>query len=113
MSAGGVIISNSESDLIGLASTIGAASIVIGAIVSIISFLGCFGAANEKGLLLKTYFVFLIVLVILEISVGAAAYARRDQIPQQLDDAWVNAAKTPNSTALIEIQKQVIMSRKF
>jgi hypothetical protein len=37
---------------------------------SIVSFLGCFGAANEKGMLLKTYFVILVVLIILELSVG-------------------------------------------
>lgn len=107
MSAGGVIISNSEIDLLGLAASIGTASIVIGGIVSIISFLGCFGAANEKGLLLKTYFVLLIILVILEISVGAAAYAKGDQIPGQLQQSWHNAAASPNSTTLLGIQEQV------
>jgi hypothetical protein len=55
-------------------------SIVIGCIITIVSFLGCFGAANEKGMLLKTYFALLIILVILEISVGIAAYVKRDAV---------------------------------
>jgi hypothetical protein len=81
MGGGGYIISNGTEDIIGLSSGIAAASIAIGAIVSIISFLGCFGAANEKGSLLKTYFLLLIILVILEIAVGAAAYAKSDEVP--------------------------------
>jgi hypothetical protein len=53
---------------------------VIGITITIVSFLGCFGAANEKGMLLKTYFALLIILVILEISVGIAAYAKMDDV---------------------------------
>jgi hypothetical protein len=53
---------------------------VIGLIITIVSFLGCFGAANEKGMLLKTYFGLLIILVILEISIGIAAYAKMDDV---------------------------------
>lgn len=91
MGTGGYIISNGSSDIIGLSSSIAAAAIAIGVIVSIISFLGCFGAANEKGMLLKTYFALLIVLVILEVAVGGAAYAKADQVLECLNlDSWTD-----------------------
>ena len=70
----------SSSDILNLSGSIGIAAIVIGLIITIVSFLGCFGAANEKGLMLKTYFGLLILLVILEISVGLAAYVKMDDV---------------------------------
>lgn len=107
MGTGGYILSSTTQDIIGLASTIGTAAIVIGTIVSIVSFLGCFGAANEKGILLKTYFIFLLLLIILEISVGAAAYARGDQIPEQIKGAWQGAAISPTqNVTILAIERQ-------
>jgi uncharacterized membrane protein len=67
-------------ELLNLTGTVAVASIVIGLLITIISFLGCFGAANEKGMLLKTYFGMLILLVVLELSVGIAAYVKRDSV---------------------------------
>jgi hypothetical protein len=101
MAGGGYIISNQANDIIGLSSSIATAAIVIGVIISLISFLGCFGAANEKGMLLKTYFVLLIILVILEVAVGAAAYAKRDNIDPLLQDAWRAGANSPTNNATI------------
>lgn len=46
----------------------------------VISFLGCFGAANEKGMLLKTYFALLLLVVVLELGVGGAAYTKKDDV---------------------------------
>ncbi|KAJ8329077.1 hypothetical protein BDV3_006272 [Batrachochytrium dendrobatidis] len=103
--AGGYINTNSAEDIVGLSGSIAVASIVIGCIVTIISFLGCFGAANEKGVLLKTYFALLIILVILEISVGAAAYAKRDEMNTSIDIAWHNAAQGPNNSTIVGIEK--------
>jgi hypothetical protein len=77
---GGFITSQSSQDILNLSGSIGISAIVIGLIVTIVSFLGCFGAANEKGIMLKSYFGILILLVILEISVGIAAYAKRDAV---------------------------------
>jgi hypothetical protein len=75
-----MITSSSSADILNLSGSIGISAIVIGIIITIVSFLGCFGAANEKGMLLKTYFGLLIILVILEISVGIAAYAKMDDV---------------------------------
>ncbi|KAI8895059.1 Tetraspanin family-domain-containing protein [Globomyces pollinis-pini] len=104
IAGGGYIVSNNTNDIVGLSSGIAAASIAIGLIVSVVSFLGCFGAANEKGMLLKTYFFFLIILIILEVSVGIAAYAQRDNIDPVLEAAWIEEASNPNNSQLIRIE---------
>ncbi|KAI9336652.1 Tetraspanin family-domain-containing protein [Zopfochytrium polystomum] len=70
----------STGDLIHLSTTIAAGSLGVGIVVVVVSFLGCFGAANEKGMLLKTYFGLLCALVVLELGVGGAAYAKRDAV---------------------------------
>ena len=103
MAGGAYIVSNKVSDIVGLSGGIATASIIIGILVTIISFLGCFGAANEKGILLKTYFIVLCVVIILEIAVGAAAYAQRDNIPNILEQSW----KTSDSSTIIKIQNAV------
>ncbi|KAI8922038.1 Tetraspanin family-domain-containing protein [Powellomyces hirtus] len=93
--------------LINLGGTVATAGIVIGVIVTIVSFLGCFGAANEKGMLLKTYFALLIILVILEISVGIAAYSKRTDIEGSLGQAWgsaYNANTTASHRALMNVE---------
>lgn len=70
----------SQSDVIDLTGSISVAAIVIGIIITIVSFLGCFGAANEKGFLLKSYFAMLLVLIVLELSIGIAAYAKQGDV---------------------------------
>jgi hypothetical protein len=99
--AGGGYIINNNADIIGLSSSIATSAIIIGVIISLISFLGCFGAANEKKLLLKSYFGLLIILVILEIAVGTAAYVKRDNIDPLLKDGWVHAFNQPDSNSTI------------
>ncbi|KAI8925219.1 Tetraspanin family-domain-containing protein [Entophlyctis helioformis] len=106
IATGGYINSSAPEDFANVAGSIAAAAIVIGSIIAIVSFLGCFGAANEKGLLLKTYFALLLVLVILEISVGAAAYAKRDTIDGTLTAAWRDTAISNNAT-ILRIEKAV------
>ena len=106
MAGGAYIVSNKVSDIVGLSGGIAAASIIIGILVTIISFLGCFGAANEKGILLKTYFIVLCVVIILEIAVGAAAYAQRDNIPYILENSW-KSTYAADSGSIVKIQNSV------
>ena len=81
MIGGGAYIKNSTtSDVINMNGGLAVAAIIIGVIITIISFFGCFGAANEKGVLLKTYFAMLFILVILELSIGIAAIAKKDDV---------------------------------
>ncbi|KND01986.1 uncharacterized protein SPPG_02492 [Spizellomyces punctatus DAOM BR117] len=91
-------------DFINLGGTVATAAVVIGVIVTIVSFLGCFGAANEKGMLLKTYFALLIILVILEISVGIAAYSKRNTVENALEGAWKEALAAKHTTAIMQIE---------
>ncbi|KAJ3114143.1 Leukocyte surface antigen cd53, partial [Nowakowskiella sp. JEL0407] len=104
ISGGGYLQSNTTSeDVINLSSPIAIAAIVIGLIITLVSFLGCFGAANEKGLLLKSYFVLLIVLIILEISVGIAAYVKKEEIPTLLEKGWTTSYRTsPKGIFVVE-----------
>ncbi|KAI8803107.1 Tetraspanin family-domain-containing protein [Cladochytrium replicatum] len=92
---------NGTDDITNMGASVAVAAIIIGIIITIVSFLGCFGAANEKGVLLKTYFVMLLVLVILEISVGSAAYAKRGDIPTYVENGWRQAYRHQPSNILV------------
>ncbi|RKO97439.1 hypothetical protein CXG81DRAFT_25214 [Caulochytrium protostelioides] len=87
----------------GLVHSIAAAAICIGVIVALISFVGCFGAANEKGMLLRTYFALLCIVVILEIGVGAAAIARKDSINSLLVTYYDGQAARTDGGSLVEV----------
>ncbi|KAI9361680.1 Tetraspanin family-domain-containing protein [Zopfochytrium polystomum] len=78
----------STGDLIHLSTTIAAGSLGVGIVVVVVSFLGCFGAANEKGMMLKTYFGLLCALVVLELGVGGAAYVKRDAVADLVERQW-------------------------
>ena len=78
--AGSVIKSGRQDDIGVTESNIGTVAIVMGLIIGLISFLGCFGAANEKGLLLKSYFALLLIVIIMQIGIGIAAYVERDKV---------------------------------
>ncbi|KAI9091012.1 Tetraspanin family-domain-containing protein [Phlyctochytrium arcticum] len=93
-----------SNSLLNLGSTVAIAAIIIGIIVTIVSFFGCFGAANEKGMLLKTYFALLIILVVLEISVGIAAYAKRNTVEQALGEAWESAHKNNATMPILQLE---------
>jgi heme A synthase len=60
--------------------SVSAAAIILGCIVTMVSFIGCCGAVNEKGILLKTYFVFMLILIILQITAGSLAINRKDKV---------------------------------
>lgn len=95
------MISNGKGDdIINLSGTIAAGACTIGVLVTVVSFFGCFGAANEKGVLLRTYFALLIILMVLELSVGIAAYVKKDEIPNLLGDAWIKSVSDNSTTSL-------------
>lgn len=70
----------SQSDVIDLTGSISIAAIIIGITIGLISLFGCLGTYNEKGFLLKTYFAMLLILIVLEVSVGIAAYAKQSEV---------------------------------
>jgi len=88
----------------GLSSTtIAAGVIVLGVLVFIISFFGCWGATRENRVLLIIYFGCVLLFVLIEFSLGIAAYAKRDKIPQIADDNWTHLYNT-DRTAVEDIE---------
>ncbi|KAJ3289106.1 Leukocyte surface antigen cd53 [Rhizoclosmatium sp. JEL0117] len=91
-------------DLIDLSGSTAAAAIGIGVLVTAVSLFGIFGAANEKGMLLKTYFALLLILVIFELGVGIAAYVKSDAVEGLLEQAWINSYSSKNPQSLNNLQ---------
>ena len=89
----GVYASKAESgvsQLFSLALAIGL--IVVGSFVLLTSCFGCFGAWRESRCFLGMYFVILLVLIIVQVSIGAAGFALRGRAQQELQNAWEKSA---------------------
>jgi len=61
-------------------------AIAAGAIILVVSFLGCCGAIKEIKPMLLLFFIFLILIFILEITAGVLAYVKRDELEAKLED---------------------------
>jgi len=73
----------------GLSSkTIAAGVVVLGVFVFLVSFLGFWGAIRENRFLLMVYFAIVLLFVIIEFSLGIAAYVKRDEMPGLVDAQW-------------------------
>ena len=79
MTSYGVQLLYSRADIFILQSA-ATAGIVLGVVTTLVSFLGCCGATNEKGVLLKTYFGMLLVLIVLQIVAGSIAASQQDNV---------------------------------
>ncbi|XP_038238126.1 tetraspanin-7-like isoform X1 [Dermochelys coriacea] len=68
--------------------SLGVAGLVMaaGAVVMALGFLGCLGAATEQRCLLRTFFVVLLTIILLELSGGLAFYACRGQFDRYAQD---------------------------
>jgi len=68
--------------------------IVIGALITLVSFLGCCGSFTSNGCLMKTYGVLLVILLIAEIGTAIAIYVFKgdikDIINQGMGEARIN-----------------------
>ncbi|CAH8485727.1 unnamed protein product [Schistosoma intercalatum] len=69
--------------------------IIIGAIVLIVSFLGCCGAIKENVYMLYLYSFLLIVLLISELAVPIVAYVYRQEIDERLEKSMTSAINNP------------------
>ncbi|CAG8476003.1 13403_t:CDS:2 [Ambispora leptoticha] len=81
------------------------AMITLGGLISLVSFLGCFGAANEQPVILTFYFGLLFILVISQIAVGSLAFSYRQDVDSILEKTW--------STAFQENPKLIINLEKY
>lgn len=59
-------------------------AIAVGAVILVVSFLGCCGAIKEVAPMLMAFFVLLIIIFLLEIAVGVFAYVKRGELENEL-----------------------------
>ncbi|KAF9185578.1 Inositol-pentakisphosphate 2-kinase [Haplosporangium sp. Z 767] len=62
--------------------------LVLGATISLVSFLGYYGVMNEKRWILWAHGMILLIAIALQITVGAIAFVYRNQGTEVLDKAW-------------------------
>eukprot|EP00455_Lapot_gusevi_P019594 TRINITY_DN2092_c0_g1_i2.p1 TRINITY_DN2092_c0_g1~~TRINITY_DN2092_c0_g1_i2.p1 ORF type:complete len:256 (-),score=98.41 TRINITY_DN2092_c0_g1_i2:229-996(-) len=65
--------------------------LVLGVFMMVIAFMGCCGAKRESRALLGIYSLILIILIVCQIGVGIAIYAKQDDAPDALRSAWDGA----------------------
>lgn len=73
---------NSLKSIIQGLSGVNLAFIIAGAVVCIISFLGCCGALKENSCMVSTFMALLVLILIFEIAVGILAFHKRDKIEE-------------------------------
>ncbi|XP_018335605.1 CD63 antigen [Agrilus planipennis] len=71
--------------------------IVVGAIIFIIAFLGCFGAIRESYYMLMAFAVCLLIVFIIELAVGIAAAVYKQDFEMALKENLKNSMKNYNS----------------
>jgi len=64
------------------------ALIVLGSLVAIVSLFGCIGVSFKSRGMLKAYFAFVLVFMLVQIAVGITAYIYRDDIPIYASENW-------------------------
>jgi len=64
------------------------ALIVVGAIVILIAFVGCCGAAKESSWMTLTFSVLLAFIFLTELGVGIAGYVKHSELRETLDDQF-------------------------
>lgn len=110
LGGGGYIISNEYIDLAGFSSGIANASVILGLVVTLIAFLGIAGATNQSRLLLRFYFGLVLLLVLLQFSIGVGTFVKRDEIPFVMKQKWINAAIGNGNQTIISIENYVFLS---
>ncbi|CAG8479966.1 3211_t:CDS:2 [Funneliformis mosseae] len=65
--------------------------ISLGGLISLVSFLGCYGAANQKITFLKVYVISLFICIIFQIVIGSIAFAYHQEVDSILDKSWSKA----------------------
>jgi len=83
-----------------ITTTVAVGVIVLGAIVFVISFMGCFGAFKVSKCLLYTYAVVLLLLLIAFLVIGIVGYLNKSSLYTYASDAWSEASN--DTRGLIE-----------
>jgi len=73
--------------------------VAVGAFISLMSFLGCCGAWQESKCMLNIFLVLLVVILIVEVSVGAVGYAKRNKIEDAIKEGGIEVLKKNDAAA--------------
>lgn len=65
---------------------------VLGGLVLVLAFLGCFGALQENRVLLLLYAVLLVILIICQLAVAGVLLADRGSLEEYLKEQWAKAS---------------------
>ncbi|KAL3091015.1 hypothetical protein niasHT_023615 [Heterodera trifolii] len=68
--------------------------VAVGALLLVVGFLGCCGAACENNVLLTLYFVLLLILAMIEFVTVLALYTNRAELVDSVHNAFIASAKT-------------------
>ena len=66
----------------------------VGAIVLIIAFFGCYGAWKQSSIMLGIFFVFLLIIFILELAAGIYAATERSKVEDELKECLNDTLKS-------------------
>lgn len=72
--------------------------IIVGGVIFAVAFFGCCGSAKENSCMMKTYAVFLILIVIAQIGAGIAAFAVKGPIEKAIEKNMNNGMKNYGKT---------------
>jgi len=74
--------------------------IVVGCIITVLGFFGCFGAIRENFCMLITFSALLGLIFICELAAGIASYALHDKVEAYIITGMKNEIKNKNSTGI-------------
>lgn len=71
----------------------------VGAVTMVMGFLGCIGAVNEVRCLLGLYFVFLLLILIAQVTVGVLFYFNADKLKREMEGTVMDIIKSYSANA--------------
>ncbi|XP_076970582.1 CD82 antigen [Tamandua tetradactyla] len=77
----------------------------VGAVTTLMGFLGCVGAIREVRCLLGLYFAFLLLILIAQVAAGALFYFRMDEVKQEMGDIVSKLIKNYNASSDDRLQE--------
>jgi len=81
------------------------AVIIVGVIVTLVSFFGCFGAARNSRAFLLTFAIIVSIIFVLEFGLGIAAYVFHGKLGDALKDGMMNTFKNYKNDTVPEYKK--------
>jgi CD63 antigen len=63
--------------------------IIVGVVIFLIAFLGCFGAVKNNSCMVYTYATLLLIVLVAEIAAGVAAYVLKDNLDRKINEKMI------------------------